>query len=109
MGLSKAERDAGYRPVPLPSEHTSVILRRVAAGFLMVTHCENGERLYCYEDGTPVRDAKERPIDGRMVRAMIRQGWLLPVGGESLLKDGPPQRYRARTPADGPLPRWRQK
>lgn len=108
MGLSKAARDAGYRPVPQPSEHTALILRRVAGGHLMVTHAADGTQ-YCYEDGTPVRDSKGREIKPRAIRAMIKNRWLIPIEGESFLQDGPPQRYRARSPADGPLPKWRAK
>jgi hypothetical protein len=109
MGLTKSERDAGYRPVPQPGEYTVGILRRVARGFLLVTHTEDGQTLYCYDDGTVISDKKGRAVSGRAVREMIKNGWLIPVKGESLLEDGPPQRYRARTPEDGLLPRWRKR
>src|SRR5262245_26372183 len=105
MSLSKEERDAGYRSIPQPTPDVAVILRRVARGFLMVTHTEDGETLYCYEDGAIIRDSKGRALTGRAVKQMIRQGWLLPIDGGSFLEHGPPQQYRARTVADGPLPR----
>lgn len=108
MGLSKTERDAGYKAVPQPGEHTLAILRRVARGFLLVTQNE-GRTLYCYDDGTPVRNSNGGEIAGHQIKAMIKRGWLLPIKGESLLTDGPPQRYRARTIEDGLLPRWRKK
>ena len=108
MGLSKTERDAGYKAVPQPGEHTIAILRRVARGFLLVTQHED-RTVYCYDDGTKIRNSQGGLVTGRQVKAMIRHGWLLPIKGESLITDGPPQRYRARTVEDGPLPRWRRK
>lgn len=67
----------------------------------------------CYDDGTVIRDAKGRPLSKREINRMVKQGWLIPIEGESLfsrLSSAPPgdvpQRYRARTPDDGPLPRF---
>lgn len=109
MSLSKAEREAGFRPIPQPSPGVAVILRRVARGSLMVTHTEDGQTLYCYEDGTVICDAKGRALTGRAVKRMINEGWLLPIDGGSFLEHGPPQQYRARTVTDGPLPRWERR
>lgn len=110
MSLTKREKEAGYKSVPQPTEHDAKILRRVAKGFLLVTlgKNDNGETVtrYCYDDGTPICDQKGRHLSTRAVNRMIRQHWLLPVKGESLWGDGPPQRYRARTVDDGPLPRF---
>lgn len=105
MSLTKREKEAGYRPVPLPTATVTNILRRVAKGFLMVTHCEDGEVLYCYDDGTVIRDHKRRVLSKRAINHMIREHWLIPIEGESMF-GGPPQRYRARTVDDGPLPRF---
>lgn len=111
MPLSKAEREAGFRPVPQPSEYTAAILRRVAAGFLLVTHVEEEGKTvtrYTYDDGTPIRDQKGHALSSRAIAQMIKHRWLIPIDGESMF-DGPPQRYRSRTLADGPLPRWRHR
>ena len=110
MSLTRAERDAGYRAVPQPGEHTTMILRRVARGFLLVTQTPDGRTLYCYDDGTPIHNEKGGPVTSSAIKAMIRNGWLIPIRGESLLgEDGPPQRYRARTLQDPVLPRWRKR
>jgi hypothetical protein len=44
-------------------------------------------------------------MDSDVVKQWVKHGWLIPIKGESLFEDGPPQRYRARTLSDGILPR----
>lgn len=109
MSLTKNEREQGYLEPPRPSPHTVAILRRVARGYLLVTHGTNDknrpEIIYCYDDGTGVRDFRGKPISSRKIHTMVAEGWLIPVKGESLFPDGTPQRYRARTLEDGMLPR----
>lgn len=109
MGLSKEERDAGYRTRPLPSAHVTAVLRRVAGGSISVTLGEdergNPRTWFCYDDGTVVRDHKRRELSEQAFNRMVREGWLIPVEGGSLLEDGPPQQYRARKPSDPLLPR----
>jgi len=106
MSLSKDERNLGYKQVPLPTPRVTTILRRVAAGYISVTLTEGGPE-YRYDDGSLVHGEKGKPLGERAFRTMVREGWLLPVDGGSFLEDGPPQQYRARRPADGPLPRVR--
>jgi hypothetical protein len=50
-------------------------------------------------------DPREHAND---IRRMTAEGWLIPIKGESLpLGDGDyPQRWRARRPEDGELPRF---
>lgn len=103
MALSKAEKEAGYVAVPQPTPAMTAILRRVAMGHLQATHTEEGV-VYTYDDGTPIAYGK-RPISKGVVEGAAKQGWLIPVKGESMF-EGPPQRYRARTIDDGPLPRF---
>jgi hypothetical protein len=109
MGLSKDEREAGYKQKPLPSDHAMAILRRVARGTVNVTigADDNGRprTWFCYEDGHVVRNAKGEELSVSAFNRMVSQGWLVPVEGGSFLEDGPPQQYRARTPDDPPLPR----
>ena len=111
MSLTKAEREQGYKAAPQPSPHITAILRRVALGFVLATRVEeNGAAVvrYCYDDGTVIRTAKGRPVDANTVSRMIAEGWLIPIKGETLPlgEEGPPQRYRARTVADGLLPKF---
>lgn len=106
MTLTKAEREAGYKQLPQPSPFITSILRRVARGYLLVTQDADNKTIYCYDDGTPVYDFKGRPITTRAISHMAREGWLLPIKGETLFPDGTPQRYRARTLDDPILPRW---
>ncbi len=108
--LSKAEREMGYRPVPQPTEPEVAILRRVAGGFLLRTETEKGP-LFHYEDGSRMTSL-EKPLsktdDAKRIDRMVARGYLIAMKGETLphLKDAPPQRYRARTPSDGPLPKF---
>lgn len=106
MGLSKAEREAGYKSVPLPSDYTTAILRRVARGSINVTLTEKGAE-YRYDDGTLVCTQKGAPLSASAFNRMVREGWLLPIEGGSFLEDGPPQQYRARRPDDPALPRFK--
>jgi hypothetical protein len=113
MALSKAEREAGYRPVPQPSPEQVTVLRRVSAGYLMRTHRvdDNGKSRveFSYEDGsrmTSLAKPGARCDDEKIVNGMIANGWLIPIEGETLIDGAPPQRYRARTAEDGPLPRF---
>ena len=108
MGLSEAEKEAGYKLAPLPSDHVTAILRRVARGTINVTLTEEGPE-YRYDDGTLVTSRKGAPLGASAFGRMVREGWLLPVEGGSFLVDGPPQQYRARTPADGKVDRiWKK-
>jgi len=106
MSLTKAEKEAGYRQLAQPSSHTANILRRIARGYLLVTQDDENKTVYCYDDGTPVHDFKGLLLTTRAVSHMVREGWLIPIKGETLFADGTPQRYRARTLGDPILPRW---
>ncbi len=113
MGLSKAERERGYRPVPQPNEQHIAVLRRVARGFLLVTHTTGKDgspvTLYTYEDGTPMTSLNKKGDNSRVVARMVAEGWLIPIENEALPFHGEPmspQRCRARTIADGPTPRF---
>lgn len=81
------------------SESEAAFLRRVAAGDLVLrTHGAKDE--FCYASGHRLPPW----ITDNHIKRMISDKRLIPVGGEGLwLGDGepPPQRYRARTPADG--------
>jgi hypothetical protein len=100
---------------PQPSPHVTAILRRTVAGFIMATNTtdEQGRPVthYCYDDGTIIRNAMGRPVTAREISRMIGEGWLIPIKGEALPlvegQAGPAQRYRARTIADGLLPKYR--
>lgn len=108
MGLTKAERELGYRPTPQPNEQQVAVLRRVARGFLLVTHTDKGA-VYSYDDGTRLASLSKTGENDRIIKRMIAEGWLLPIDKETLPFAGeamPPQRYRARTVADGALPRF---
>jgi hypothetical protein len=111
MPLTKAERELGYRENPRPPGWAEPILRRIAGGYLMMTLDEDGA-FATYADGKEIwmpttRNGERRTVqmDLDTVKAWVKRGWLIPIEGESLLPDGPPQRYRARTIADGILPR----
>jgi len=78
-----------------PTRHETAILRRVARGFLLATLCEDGLH-FTYEDGTPVRSEKNRPLDDReFVR--LKQ-FLVPESGDTLFETGQAQRWNARKP-----------
>lgn len=107
MALTKDEREAGYKSVPLPPLWAQPVLRRVGRGHLLLTMGEKGP-LASYDDGTPIHI--ERSRNGVMVRermtgpeaeAWAGRGWLVAIEGDA----GSPQRYRARRPDDGRLPR----
>jgi hypothetical protein len=107
--LSRNEKDQGYRVGPGVSGHTLAIVRRIAGGFLMRTQRETDKESpiveFTYDDGSLARKAKGQPLTEGDVARLCSQGILLPVDGEALFDDAPPQRYRARTIDDGPLPR----
>jgi hypothetical protein len=70
------------------------------------------EALASYDSGAPIwmeitKNGKrvKQQMGGDTVALWVTRRWLIPIKGESLFEDGPPQRYRARTIADGPLPR----
>lgn len=110
MSLSKNERALGWRLVARPNEQQVAVLRRVAKGFLLVTQGIKGKQ-YSYEDGSPITSLNKKGDNSRAIARMIAEGWLIPVEKEVLPFAGepmPPQRYRARTVADGPLPRFIQ-
>jgi hypothetical protein len=102
-------------PAPQPPPHVVGILRRCAAGFILATHTTDDKdrpvTRYCYDDGAVIRDRRSLPLDSRAINHMVAEGWLIPINGEALPlngEEGPPQRYRARTVADGLLPRFRK-
>ncbi len=104
--LSKAEREEGYRTVPQPTPLQVAILRRIAAGFLLRTHTDKGA-CFTYDDGSALSSMTKGALREReAIEAMVRRGLLIPIEDETLIEGVPPQRYRARTPADGPLPRF---
>ena len=112
MALSKAEREDGWVSVPQPTPLEVAVLRRVARGYLLRTNGEdrkgNLATWFTYDDGTPMSHLTKKGFwqdELRAVERMVDNGWLIPVEGESIL-DGPPQRYRARTVKDGPLPKF---
>jgi hypothetical protein len=84
---------------PMPSPHEVAILRRAARGYVQVTMREGTNPLYSYDDGVVINSGKR---DGSELGAgafnrMVKQGWLIPIKGESLLGDeGPAQRYTAQ-------------
>ena len=111
MTLTKDEREAGYTQPPMPAPWAQLILRRIAGGYLMLTLDEDGGRA-SYDDGAAITipytengEHRTRQMTGNDIKLWVRHGWLIPIEGETLFADGPPQRYRARTIADGPLPR----
>ena len=115
MVLSKDEREAGYRSVPQPSPEQVAVLRRVASGYLTVTRGtdEKGRPSveYTYDDGAQMTLLGKIGADQeRAVTWMVACGWLISIPNEALPliegEAGQPQRYRVRTLADGPLPKW---
>jgi hypothetical protein len=90
------------------------VLRKIAAGHLMrsVVQGDDGaaRTIFVYDDGSIARDAGGRALGSTAVSRMVSEGWLIPIRGESLPLDGEdrPQRYRARRPEDGHLPRLRK-
>jgi hypothetical protein len=111
MTLTKEEREAGYTQPPMPTPWAQLILRRIAGGYLLLTLDENGGQA-SYDNGTKItipyiknKEPRTREMTGNDVKLWVRRGWLIPIEGETLFEGGPPQRYRARTVADGPLPR----
>lgn len=111
MSLSRVEKEAGYKAVQSPPTWASPILRRIGRGHPLLTMGEKGA-LASYEDGITVyMERRERgvlvhpPMTGEDAADWAERGWLIPIEGEALLEGGTPQRYRARTPADPPLPR----
>jgi DNA (cytosine-5)-methyltransferase 1 len=109
--LTKQERELGYREMPRPPVWADPILRRIAGGYLLLTMAEDGA-FASYSNGTPImmpatrnRERVHTQMDSDTVKMWVKHGWLIPIEGESLFSDGPPQRYRARTLSDGILPR----
>jgi hypothetical protein len=112
MALTKQEREQGYRQHPQPPSWAEPILRRIAGGYLLLTMQGEKEALASYDSGAPIwmeitKNGKrvKQQMGGDTVALWVTRRWLIPIKGESLFEDGPPQRYRARTIADGPLPR----
>jgi hypothetical protein len=96
-------RHIPQRPV-LPAAEDVAIMRRATLGYIIVTMI-NGQRRFSYEDGSPVslRPSKIAPRKwdyGELhFDRMVKEGWLVPDPGDSLLPDHPqPQIYRARKP-----------
>jgi hypothetical protein len=111
MTLTSEEREAGYKQPPTPAPWAQIILRRIAGGYLMLT-MDGNDGWASYDDGTKImisyihnREPRTRQMSGHDVKLWVKRGWLIPIEGETLFEDGPAQRYRARTVADGPLPR----
>jgi hypothetical protein len=110
MTLTKAEREQGYKQPPTPAPWAGSILRRIAYGYLMLTLDGDGGRA-SYDGGAKImvpythnNEHRTRQMTGHDVKLWVGRGWLIPIEGEVLFEDIPAQRYRARTPADGPLP-----
>ena len=111
MPLTKDERKAGYKQPPTPAPWAQLVLRRIAGGYLLLTLGESGGRA-CYDGGAKImipyiknKEHRTREMTGNDVKLWVQRGWLIPIEGEALFADGPPQRYRARTVSDGLLPR----
>jgi hypothetical protein len=85
---------------PTPSPHEVAILRRAARGYIQVTMTGRAAQ-HTYDDGVRIASGKR---DGSRLgpvafNRMVKQGWLVPIKGESLLGEkGPAQRYTARKP-----------
>jgi hypothetical protein len=84
----------GIKPKPvLPTPQDVAILRRAAAGYIIVT-MQHGWPSYTYEDGSPVT------LHGNGQKHFVKlvaEGWLIPDKGDALFPDDPqPQIYRAR-------------
>jgi hypothetical protein len=79
-----------------PSKHESAVLRRLAqhGSYLLVTLREDKGPLYTYDSGETIRGSSGNPLTQSEFRRL--GAWLVPVGGESLLDIGPPQRWRGR-------------
>ena len=97
--------------MPRPPVWAEPILRRIAGGYLLLTMATDGA-FASYSNGTPIMMPATRngervhtQMDSDTVKMWVKHGWLIPIEGESLFSDGPPQRYRARTLSDGILPR----
>ena len=111
MTLTSAEREAGYKQPPMPAPWAQTILRRIAGGYLMLTMDGKDSRA-SYDGGAQITipfmfngEPRTRQMTGHDVKLWVERGWLIAIPGESLFPDGPAQRYRARTVADGALPR----
>jgi hypothetical protein len=79
---------------PAPTEHEVAILRRIARGALLMTMID-GEPAATYDDGAAIATFKGERFNDRMLKRFLKNGWLIPVKGESLLggQDETPQRY----------------
>ncbi len=79
---------------PVPTEHEVAILRRIARGALLMTMID-GEPCATYEDGAAIRTIKGESFNDRSLKRFLKNGWVKPVKGESLLtgEDDTPQRY----------------
>jgi hypothetical protein len=111
MTLTKEEREQGYTQPPAPAWWAQLILRRIAGGYLLLTLDGDGGTA-SYDDGTAIiiphmhnKERRTRQMTGNDVKLWVKRGWLIPIEGEALFPGAPPQRYRSRTVADGPLPR----
>lgn len=85
------------KPV-LPSKDDMPILRRAAAGYIVVTMVDGAPR-YAYDDGSLVtlRGLRGKDFGRRHFQRLVKEGWLVADRGDSLLPDDPnPQIYRAR-------------
>lgn len=81
----------------LPSKEEVAILRRASLGFIKLTLTEDGPS-YSYEDGSKITFRSDQAKNiARQFERMVSNGWLIPDRGDSLLGDGPPQIYRARS------------
>ncbi|MBO0738761.1 MAG: hypothetical protein J2P48_19690 [Alphaproteobacteria bacterium] len=98
LKTTKGNEARGIAPKPiLPTPHETAMLRRVAAGYCIVTYVE-GEPHYAYENGEPMslRKTHSDPTGSRQFHRLVDQGWLIPDRGDTLFDDTPAQIYRAR-------------
>ena len=104
LRYTKGNESRNIKPrAVLPTTEDVAILRRCAAGYIIVTMID-GKPQYTYEDGSPVtlRPLKRRTAishdDGeRNFARLVREGWLIGDKGDCLFQDNPqPQIYRAR-------------
>lgn len=105
LRYTKENKRKKIAPKPiLPTIEEVAILRRCAAGYIVVTMID-GSRHYNYEDGTPVTLLNSRIGAGtydngeRHFARLVDERWLVGDKNDSLFADDPrPQIYRARKP-----------
>lgn len=91
------ERMGITRKPILPTPEDVAILRRAAAGFVLVSIID-GKMRVSYEDGTPVSPRWRDPSGARMLQKMVSNGWLIPDKNDTLFDVPLAQIYRARKP-----------